>query len=234
MRVVILAGGIGKRLEPYTTVLPKPLMPINDMPILEVIIKQLKYYDFTQITLAVGHLGGLIRAYCGDGSKFGIDIEYSQEDEPLGTAGPLSLIRNLNDSFLLMNGDILSDIDYRAMLCYHKEKKGIATLGTFTKKITLDLGVVKTDDSGLINQYIEKPTLENDISMGIYVFEPEVRKYIPVGQKLDLPDLITILIQNGEKVVGYRFNGYWLDIGRVDDYHDAIKLFQEKKSLFVH
>lgn len=234
MRVIILAGGKGKRLEPYTTVLPKPLMPIDDMPILEVMIRQLKYYGFTNITLAVGHLGGLIRAYCGDGKKFGVQLDYSQEDEPLGTAGPISLVKGLTESFLVMNGDILTDMDYNAIVRYHKKSKAIATLGLFKKNITIDLGVIKADDDGVIDDYVEKPTIHYEISTGIYVFESSIKRYIPKGKRLDLPELIILLTRNGEKVVGYRFDGFWLDIGRVDDYCEATKLFRNEKSRFLH
>ena len=234
VRVVILAGGKGTRLEPYTTILPKPLMPIGDMPILEVMIRQLRYFGFTKITVAVGHLGGLIEAFFGDGEKFGVKIDYSQEDEPLGTAGPLTLINGLDDTFLLMNGDLLTDLDYRKMIKFHKESGAIATLGLYRKEVKIDLGVIESNEKGFVEKYIEKPIMKYEVSMGIYVFEPQVREYIPKGKRLDLPDLIKLLIKVKKNVISYRFDGYWLDIGRIEDYEEAVKLFKDQKEKFLY
>ena len=234
VRVVILAGGKGTRLEPYTTILPKPLMPIGDMPILEVMIRQLRYFGFTKITVAVGHLGGLIEAFFGDGEKFGVKIDYSQEDEPLGTAGPLTLINGLDDTFLLMNGDLLTDLDYRKMIKFHKESGAIATLGLYRKEVKIDLGVIESNEKGFVEKYIEKPIMKYEVSMGIYVFEPQVREYIPKGKRLDLPDLIKLLIKEKKNVISYRFDGYWLDIGRIEDYEEAVKLFKDQKEKFLY
>ena len=234
MRAVILAGGKGTRLEPYTTILPKPLMPIGDMPILEVMIRQLKHFGFSKVTMAVGHLGGLIEAFFGDGGKYGVEIDYSREDKPLGTAGPLTLINGLDDTFLIMNGDLLTDLNYRDMVRFHKEANAVATLGLYNKKVKIDLGVIETDEKGFVEKYIEKPIMKYEVSMGIYVFEPQVQKYIPIGGKLDLPDLIMLLMQDKKKVIGYRFDGYWLDIGRIEDYQEAVKLFKDQKERFLY
>jgi len=234
MRSIILAGGKGTRLEPYTTVLPKPLMPIGDMPILEVMIRQLKHFGFKKITLAVGHLGGLIEAFFGNGRKFGVEIDYSWEDEPLGTAGPLSLIDDFDDTFLIMNGDLLTDLDYRDMFGFHKKSKAIATLGLYQKRVKIDLGVIEADKNGFIKDYIEKPTMNYEVSMGIYVFEPQVREHITKGRRLDLPDLIKLLRRENETVMGYRFDGHWLDIGRYEDYQEAVKLFKSQSKKFLY
>lgn len=232
MRAVILAGGKGTRLLPYTTVLPKPLMPIGDMPILEVVIRQIKRYGFTEVTLAVGHLAELLEAFFGDGRKFGVRIDYCLEDEPLGTAGPISLIKNLTDTFLVMNGDVLTTLDYSDLLCFHRIQKGIATIATFKRNVKIDFGVIEKGDSQEINGYVEKPVLEYLVSMGVYIFEPAVLKYIKHGQHLDFPDLVKTLLANQERVVAYPFDGYWLDIGRHDDYTRAVEEFEKRRKEF--
>jgi len=234
MRAIILAGGKGTRLEPYTTVLPKPLMPIGDMPILEVMIRQLKHFGFGNITLAVGHLGGLIEAFCGDGRQYGVKIGYSREDEPLGTAGPLSLIDDVEDDFLIMNGDLLTDLDYSDMVTFHKKANAFATLGLYQKRVKVDLGVIEADKSGCVKDYIEKPTMKYEVSMGIYVFKSQVREHIPAGERMDLPDLIKLLMSKKKTIMGYRFDGHWLDIGRYDDYQEAVKLFQSESGKFLY
>lgn len=227
MRVVILAGGRGTRLKPYTTILPKPLMPLDDMPILEVIIRQLKQAEFTEITMAVGHLAGLLEAYFGNGSKWGVKIDYSLEDKPLGTAGPLALIDELSETFLVMNGDVLTNLDYGELLAYHRREGGIATVATYDKEVEITLGIIKVNEKKELYDYIEKPTLKYQVSMGIYVFEPRALRYLKKGEYLDLPDLIKELIRHNESVKGYHFNGYWRDIGRREDYEKAIEEFVE-------
>lgn len=233
MKAVLLAGGKGTRLAPYTTVLPKPLIPVGEMPILEILIRQLKRSDFREIILSVGYLRGLLEAYFGDGSKWGIDISYSREEMPLGTAGPLVLIPDLTETFLLMNGDLLTTLDYTAMVQFHRESAAIATVGLFRKQVNVDLGVIKVRDDNYIVDYIEKPTFDYEVSMGIYVMEPEILQYIPYGEHFDLPDLIKILIADRQPVIGYHFDGYWLDIGRKDDYDLAVEMFEEGKIGFL-
>lgn len=232
MRAVILAGGKGTRLAPYTTVLPKPLMPIGDMPILEVVIRQLARHGFKDVTLAVGHLAELVMAYCGDGSKFGIKIGYSREDEPLGTAGPISLIPDLNDTFLVMNGDLLSTLDYSAMWKHHQERGAIATLASYRRDIKIDLGVIESQD-GWVKDYIEKPTYHYGVSTGIYIFEPGILNYIERGSHLDLPELVLRLLRSDQKVNLFNFDGYWLDIGRHDDYDTAMEEFNAHRADFL-
>ncbi len=225
MQAIILAGGKGKRLAPYTTILPKPLMPIEDMPILEIVLLQLKKHGFTDIFLAVGHLAGLIQAYCGDGSRWGLNITYSMEDEPLGTAGPLSLIDGLEEDFLVMNGDLLTNIDYSDLMGYHLQKNALATVSMYNKDVPISLGVLKLDDSGNIIDYIEKPTLTYKVSMGIYILNRKILDHIEKGKYLDFPVLIKQLIGENEKVVGYDFTGYWMDIGRHEDYSKVLEEF---------
>jgi NDP-sugar pyrophosphorylase family protein len=232
MRAVILAGGKGTRLAPYTTILPKPLMPIGDMPILEIVIRQLAHHGVRNITLAVGHLAELLMAYCGNGEKFGVKLDYSREEEPLGTAGPISLIPNLDETFLVMNGDLLSTLDYSAMWNYHRERGAIATLASYRRDIKIDLGVIEAED-GWVKDYIEKPIYHYSVSTGIYIFEPAVLQYIERGQHLDLPELVLRLLKEGQKVNVYDFDGYWLDIGRHDDYETAIEEFLVHRREFL-
>jgi NDP-sugar pyrophosphorylase family protein len=233
MKAVILAGGKGTRLAPYTTVLPKPLMPIGDMPILEVVLRQLAHYGFKDVTLAVGYLAELLAAYCGDGSKFGIRIGYSREEQPLGTAGPIALVPNLRETFLVMNGDLLTTIDYGAMFRYHRERGAIATLATYQREVKIDLGVIEVDEDNWVKDYIEKPTYKYLVSTGVYIFEPQVLEYIVPNQRLDLPELMLRLKSQGHSVNVYRFNGYWLDIGRHDDYEKAMDEFAAYRNLFL-
>jgi NDP-mannose synthase len=232
MKAVILAGGKGSRLAPYTTVLPKPLMPIVDMPILEIVLKQLKSCGFTEIVIAVGHLAALIKAYFGDGEGLGIHIDYSLEATPLGTAGPLGNIEGLDDSFLVMNGDILTDLDYAKFVEHHRAGGSIITIATHKRTVKIDFGVLETVD-GYVSEYIEKPTLDYLVSMGVYVMEPAVRKHIKRGEYLDLPDLVRLLLTSGEKVRAYPFEGRWLDIGRQEDFIEAQARFEEHRDHFL-
>jgi NDP-sugar pyrophosphorylase family protein len=230
---VILAGGRGTRLAPYTTVLPKPLMPITDVPILEIVIRQLQAVGICNITLAVGYLASLLEAYFGDGSRWGVRIAYSYETKPCGTAGPLALVPKLTETFLVMNGDILATIDFDAMLRFHRRHGAMVTVGTFAKDVKIDLGIVETGPGHRIKGYIEKPTLNYDVSAGVYVMEPDVLQHIPHGKPFDLPDLVKTLIRLKRPVVGYPLTGHWLDIGRPEDYAQAVRLFEQDAAAFL-
>jgi NDP-sugar pyrophosphorylase family protein len=222
MKAVILAGGKGTRLKPYTTVFPKPLMPIGDKPILEIVVRQLKSHGFDEAIITVGHLAELIMTFFEDGNKLGVKIGYSREDKPLGTAGGLGLIKKeLNETFLMMNGDVLTTLDYYDLVKYHKRNGAIATIALKKRAVKIDFGVVEINDSNNIVGYTEKPEIEYLVSMGVYVFDPNVLEYIRPNKYLDFPDLIKELISNGETVKGYTYDGYWLDIGRPDDYKRA-------------
>jgi NDP-sugar pyrophosphorylase family protein len=233
MKAVVLAGGMGTRLAPYTTVLPKPLMPVGDMPILEIVLRQLARSGFSEVSLAVGYLAELLMAYCGDGSKFGLKITYSREEQPLGTAGPISLIPNLDETFLVMNGDLLTTLDYSEMIRFHRKRGAIATLAACQREVKIDLGVVEIDDENWVRDYVEKPTYHYSVSTGVYIFEPEILEYIPANRRLDLPELVLRLIQQGQRVNVYQFDGYWLDIGRHDDYEIAMKEFAAHRDSFL-
>lgn len=234
IKTVILAGGKGTRLAPYSHVFPKPLMPIGDRPILEILLSQLRRADITDIVLTVGHLSELIRSYFGDGERFDVKLTYSYEDKPLGTAGPLSLVRNLDHTFLVCNGDLLSNMNLRNLLKYHRMSDAVATISTFDRVVEIDFGVMTlADGSREIANYVEKPSYTFHVSMGIYVFEPDVLDFIPKNEYLDFPDLVLKLVKANKKVMSFPFDGYWKDIGRVEDYEAACKDFEEKKIPFM-
>lgn len=232
MKAVILAGGKGSRLAPYTMVLPKPLMPIVDTPILEIVLKQLRAHGFTEVVIAVGHLAALIKTYFGDGSGLGLQINYALEDLPLGTAGPLGIIDGLDGTFLVMNGDILTDLDFGALVEYHRGGGSVLTVATHRRTVKIDFGVLETDGA-YVSDYIEKPTLDYVVSMGIYVMEPSVRDHIKRGDYLDLPDLVRLLLAGGKRVSAYRFDGRWLDIGRQEDFIEAQSQFEVHRDHFL-
>lgn len=229
MQAVILAGGMGTRLLPFTKVFPKPLVPLGDGPILDLIIRQLKHFGFTRITLAVGYMADMIRFYVRNGERYGIEIDYAFEDEPLGTVGPLAQIRGLENRFLVMNGDIVTNLDYRKLIKFHDDHKATATISTFQKTVKIDLGIIEREGDHMIVDYIEKPVYTFSVSMGVYIFASEVLHFIPEKKYLDLPTLIKYLIINGKRVAGYPFDGYWLDIGNYTDYEKALEEFNTIK-----
>lgn len=224
-RAVILAGGQGRRLRPYTAILPKPLMPVGERPILEIVITQLKAAGFERVTLAVGHLAGLIQAFFGDGARFGIAIDYSFEHEPLGTAGPLALIDRPETDFVVMNGDVLTDLDFVSFYDQHQLSGAIATLGTYDKVVEISLGVLHLSPQGLVNGYSEKPKLTYPVSTGIYCFKPEALQHLSRGVRCDLPDFVMRLVGAGEVVRTHKIEGFWLDIGRPEDYELALERY---------
>lgn len=233
MKAIVLAGGKGSRLAPYTKVIPKPLMPIGDMPILEVLLHQVKRAGVEEIILTVGHLAELLRAFFQEGERFGTRISYSYEDVPLGTAGPLTGIRGLNETFLVLNGDVLTTLDFSDIVKFHKKSGAWVTIATYNRHVKVDLGVLQLEPGNRVVGYIEKPTYDFQVSMGIYVFEPEALQYIPVQQYFDFPDLILRLIKEGKPVASYPFEGYWQDLGRPDDYEQAIQDFATMRDQFL-
>jgi NDP-mannose synthase len=233
MKAVILAGGKGTRLAPYTRILPKPLLPVGDMPILEILLRQMVRSGVKEAILTVGHLSELLRVFFQDGQKLGLKITYSYEDCPLGTAGPLSLIEGLDSTFLVSNGDVLTTLSFRDLVAYHCRSGATATIAVHKRQVRVDLGVVKFNGSKEIIGYIEKPTYDYEVSMGLYVFEPRVLDYIPHNQYLDFPDLVLKLIESGECAMGYPFEGYWQDLGRADDYEIAVGEFERMRTQFL-
>jgi NDP-sugar pyrophosphorylase family protein len=232
MQAVILAGGKGTRLRPYTNVIPKPLVPVGEYSILEIILKQLKYYGVTEVVIAVNHLANLIMAFFGNGSSFGLNIRYSVENKVLGTAGPLNLIEGLQDNFLVMNGDLLTTINYRDLFESHLERGSIITIGTYSKRLKIDLGVVKSQGISFID-YIEKPELTYDVSMGLYAMNKEILSFIPPESKFDMPDLVMKIHHAGKSVTCFKGDFEWLDIGMAEDYEAAVQLFENAKNCYL-
>jgi NDP-mannose synthase len=224
------------RLRPYTTVLPKPLMPVGDRPILDVIIRQLKHQGFDRLTIVTGHLAELIEAFFGSGERHGIPIDYFREDEPLGTVGALSLIGDLDENFLVMNGDVLTDLPFDGLLDQHVASGAAATIAAHRREVEISLGVLGFDDGSdpeRLTGYVEKPTYDYEVSMGVYAFSRRVLDFIEPGTRLDFPDLVLKLIGAGEPVRARRSDDYWLDIGRHDDYETAMEEFERLRDRFL-
>jgi NDP-sugar pyrophosphorylase family protein len=235
MRTIILAGGKGTRLAPYTTVFPKPLMPVDGMPILEVIVRQLAHFRIREMVFTVSQQSEpLLSAYFGDGRRYGVTIRYSKEEKPLGTAGPLAVIPDLPETFLVMNGDILTTLNYQKLIRFHRQHQGMVTIAMSQKKVQLELGVMEYNRAHQLARYTEKPTLSYSVSMGIYVFEKRVLEWIPSKKYLDFPELIQKLIRHRVNVVCYPSNDFWLDIGRHEDYEEAQRKFQEMRKRLLY
>jgi NDP-sugar pyrophosphorylase family protein len=232
-RAIILAGGKGTRLRPYTVVLPKPLMPVGEYPILEVVIRQLVGHGFSHITIAVNHQAELIKAFFGSGEKWNVKIDYSLEDQPLGTMGPLKLISDLPEHFLVMNGDVLTDLNYSDFYNDHCTGERLFTISAFAREHKIDYGVLTSDDNGNLIGFLEKPTNLYNVSMGVYMVSRNILKYIPFNKPYGFDSLMLDLLKDQEKVNVRSFSGYWLDIGRPDDYMQAIEEFGSMKSKFI-
>ncbi|UCV02388.1 sugar phosphate nucleotidyltransferase [Dechloromonas denitrificans] len=231
-RAVILAGGKGTRLRPYTIVLPKPLMPIGEFPILEVIVKQLVANGFDHITLAVNHQAEIIKAFFMDGQKWGIRIDYSLEDQPLGTMGPLKQISDLPETFLVMNGDILTNLDYSDFYEKHTQSGKIFTISSHVREQLVDYGVLDTENGNLLGLR-EKPRMNYEVSMGVYMMSRVALDFIPADTAYGFDQLMLNLVAAQESVAVRRFAGYWLDIGRPDDYMTAIDIFEKDSTVFL-
>ncbi len=222
MEAVILAGGRGTRLRPYTTTLPKPLVPVGERPILEIVLRQLRAAGVTRVTMAVNHMAELIMAFFGSGERFGIEIAYSLEDQPLGTVGPLKLIESLPEHFIVMNGDVLTDLDYAALYQDHVVSGAELTISTYKRDSKIDFGVMQIDEqSRQVTAFQEKPVYHFDVSMGVYVFSRSILEGIPEGQLYGLDNLVLDMLASGRPINTHAFDGYWLDIGRPDDFDQA-------------
>lgn len=234
MHAIVLAGGLGTRLAPYTTVLPKPLVPICGVPILELILLQLREHGFRDITLCTRHMARLLLAYFGDGSRYGMRITHSLETEPLGTAGPIALLPAPDEPVLVMNADVLSTLDYSDLYRFHREQRAALTVSLFTKPVRVELGVLHVDDtSHAVLDYVEKPEFHFRVSMGVYVVEPEARAVIRRGEHVDFPELVARLLINRQRVVGYPFDGYWVDVGKPADHQRASEEIEEHCARFL-
>lgn len=229
MKAVILAGGKGRRLEPYSTIVPKPLMPVGDVPIMEIIVRKLVKSGFEDIFVACGHLAELIKSYFNDGRKWGAKIEYSVEDKELGTVGPLKLLRDkLDESFLVINGDTLTDLDFSKIYRFHLIQGAPLTIGVVKRSIYVDFGVVDFEENRL-KGYTEKPNIEYYVSMGVYVFNPYILRRLPENIKYDLPDLVRDLQKDNLDVAVYKHEGFWLDLGRKEDFEIASEEFEKRR-----
>lgn len=233
MRAVLLAGGKGTRLQPFTATFPKPLVPLDDVPVIEILVQQLVQYGITDLTVVTGHLAELIQAFLGRGERYGLNISYFKETAPLDTAGCLGVLPRPSEPFLVMNGDLLTTLDFSRLALFHQQRRPLATIATYPKKVTIDLGVVETDPAGRLVEYIEKPTYSFAVSMGIYCFAPEVCDYVQPGERISMPNLILRLRDAGQEVLCYREDCYWLDIGRPDDYALAVEEFRRDRTRFL-
>jgi NDP-sugar pyrophosphorylase family protein len=235
-RAVILAGGKGVRLRPFTVNFPKPLVPLNDKPVLEVLIERLLRFGVSDITLSLGHLAELVKAYFSHRHQLthAMNLRYVVEEEPTGTAGSLALVSGLDDTFLVMNGDLVTDLDFNGLVRFHQEQDALLTIATHTRRVKIDFGVLESDDNHQVTAYLEKPEHTYQVSMGVYVYEPAVLKYIEPGKYLDFPDLVIRLLRQGERVCTYQADCLWLDIGRPDDYARAQELFADQKNTVEH
>ncbi|MEW5701515.1 MAG: sugar phosphate nucleotidyltransferase [Candidatus Zixiibacteriota bacterium] len=236
LTAVVLAGGRGTRLLPYTTSFPKPLMPVGDRPILEILLGQLAGHGFGHFVFAVGHLASLIEAYFGDGSRWGVRISYSHEEWPLGTAAPLkTLADRLTEDFLVVNGDVLSDLDFGAFFLNHRinTPRRVLTIATHPRTLDSEYGVLQAGADGRVLDYLEKPSYPLCVSEGIYAFRREALDWIPAGQRFDFPELVTALICDGQPVYTHEHTGLWLDIGRPDDYARAQQMTAENPEQFA-
>jgi NDP-sugar pyrophosphorylase family protein len=224
MKAVILAGGKGTRLRPYSMFIPKPLVPVGDRPILEILIKRLRECGVHEVLMCVNHLAEVIMSYFGDGSKFNIRMEYSLEDMPLSTVAPTKLLKGLPENFLVVNGDLLTDLDFSDLYRYHLEKKGLLTVAVHKRKVNIDFGVVEVDEQKMVAVgFKEKPDYDLNASMGVYVFNRKLLDYIPGGEPYGFDDLMSFLLEKQQPVHIYQYSGYWMDIGRPDDYEKAIE-----------
>lgn len=230
---VILAGGLGTRLRPYTVVLPKPLMPIGPYPILEVVIRQLASSGFYRITLAVNHQAEIIKAYFNSGKKWGVKIDYSMETKPLGTMAPLKLIPNLPDNFLVMNGDVLTDLNFADFHTRHVDCKNIFTIATCQREMRSEFGVLELNGDDTLHGFREKPVVHYNVSMGIYMASRSILDLIPDDTAYGFDNLVLDMMTARKPLHVNRHNGYWLDIGRPDDYMTAIDMFEANSSMFL-
>ncbi len=235
MQVLVMAGGRGTRLGPYTATFPKPLVPIGDMPILELLLRQFKAAGVTEVILAVNHLHHLIRAFFGEGERLGLRISYSLEDTPLGTAGPIgAVLDQLDDTFFVSNGDLLTTLDFAAMRAVHRAAKADATIASFRREVKSEFGVLETNSQMRMTGYLEKPVQTHLVSMGLYVLQRDaVASHIHAGERLDMPDLMRALVLAGRHVLCHAPDCFWLDIGRPDDYAEAQFLFEKDRGRFL-
>ncbi len=233
MMAVILAGGTGARLEPYTISIPKPLMPVGDLPILEIVIRQLKAAGVTRLVLALGHMAFYFTSFLERWNRYGIDIECVFEEEPLGTAGPIALVDGLEENFLVMNGDLLTTLDYRSLVERHIAGNAWATIAVSRREMTVDYGVIRQTPAGELAGYAEKPVITYEVSTGVNVLSRRCLDFIPKGNRLDIPELMLAIRDAGHRVLCHPTSCYWQDIGRADDLQRATEDFLAAPGRFI-
>lgn len=235
MKAIVMAGGKGSRLYPYSAVLPKPLMPLGDIPVLELLLRKLRHAGVTEAILAVNHMRQLIEAFFGDGERFGMPISYSLEDQPLGTAGPMgAVLDRLGDDFVLVNGDLLTTLDIGQMVAAHREGHADATIGVFEREVKVEFGLIDVDADMRMVGYREKPSHRQLVSMGLYVLRTAaVREFVRPNVYLDMPQLMITMMQAGCQVLCHRQDCLWLDIGRPDDFALAQQMFEQEPERFL-
>lgn len=232
MEALILAGGQGTRLKPYTTIIPKPLMPIGDMPILEIVLRQLAAEGFRKVYLSVNHLAELIRTFFGNGGKLGLKIEYLYESQPLGTMGPLRLIKKFPERLLIVNGDTLTDLSYRRFIEYHSSDGGVLTIASHRREVRIDFGVLQIDEKARrVKGFKEKPVIDYRVCMGVNAVTRGILDYVPEGRRFGFDELVCTLLEKKKRIGTYVHDGYWLDIGRHDDYEKANEEFDRERFL---
>ena len=230
MKAIILAGGKGTRLKPYTTVIPKPLVPVGETAIIEILINQLKKYGIDEVDVCLGHFSEIIMAFLGDGSKWGIKIRYSVETKPMGTVAPIKLLSDLPENFLVMNGDLLTNLNFKELYDYHLKNNSLLTVSTYNRTSKIDFGVIETEPgTDKVIGFREKPEYNFEVSMGVYMMNRKILDLIPGDKPFGFDDLMMTLLQKKQPISIYRFNGYWLDIGRPDDYEKANEDFEKLK-----
>jgi NDP-sugar pyrophosphorylase family protein len=232
---VVMAGGKGSRLYPYSAVLPKPLMPLGGMPVLELLLRQFRHHRIGNVVLATNHLSHLIQSFFGDGAGLDLRISYSREDQPLGTCGPIAAVLDrMTENFLVSNGDLLTNLDIGRLLRFHEETRADATIATFRREVKLEFGVLEVAPDRRVLEYREKPAQSYDVSMGLYVLRREaVRAYIPANTRMDMPALLTRLVEAGRPVLSYQEDCLWLDIGSPEDYAQAQAIIETEPSVFL-
>jgi len=233
MQAVILAGGVGARLRPYTMSIPKPLIPVNEYPILDIIIRQLRYYSVSEIVISTGYLAELIEAYSRKGSKWGVKIRYVHENKPLGTAGALKNITKLEDNFMVMNGDLLTDLNYCDLFKFHLSHKASATIATIKQKVVSDFGIIESDKNFSLTRYVEKPSRIEKVSIGINIFNKCCKKYIAKNESIGIPELIRRMQAKNKKILCYNADCHWFDIGKISDFEKVQKAFIKNKNKFL-
>lgn len=233
MKAIILAGGKGTRVKPYTSVIPKPLVPVGEKAILEILLRRLQKYGVDEVYICLNHFAEIIQAFFGDGSKFGLKINYSLEDMPLGTVAPIKLIKDLPEDFLVMNGDLLTDLDFKTFFESHLANNDLLTVASYHRTTKIDFGVMDVDpQTNLVAAFREKPVYDFEVSMGVYAMNRKVLDWVPEGTAFGFDNLMITMLKHDQKVKVYPFKGYWLDIGRPDDYEKANEDVDKLNNIF--